>query len=610
MTQFDTKLWSSLFTKTEDRSSGEAKPRAMRKKMAKVWLKGQLDWPIIIALAILAFCLGYWGNALLFLAQGTGQTLADTVYATIKLFSLSADTIGPLPIPLEVARFLAPASLSFVVIKTALGLFKKRLDIFRLKFARNHVIIAGLNEKGLNLVTDFLAKNARVVAFEEDENQKNVISAGIEGATVVIGNASEESDLLQSNVKDARYLISVTDDDNTNVEAALKAQEIAKKRKGKLKHALQAFIHLNDVDLLMTLKRAQSPHSTSIHFFGTQETAARLLFHRFPIDGLPETLNEDAPPVHLVVIGFGAQGMSIVLQAIRVGAFVVKKHPCITIIADDAEKKRDRFLHDYPFIGETCDLHFENATVSDKTFLDGTLLVRDSTPPVNAVVVCLDNDEQNLSCALTLPSILQSRQVPIYIHTKQAEGIPALINTELACYADSPKFIAFGSARETCTRELVVGESMYQIARQAHELYLSAELAKGRQIGERPSLNHWENLPESYKTSNLLQADHIPVKLRAIGCDIQRLDRGKKSTFEFQDSEIELLARMEHDRWMAVQYLDGWSYGETRDDGQKKHPDMLPPEDLPESILNNDKAAVLSIVELLGKLDIEIVRRT
>lgn len=46
---------------------------------------------------------------------------------------------------------------------------------------------------------------------------------------------------------------------------------------------------------------------------------------------------------------------------------------------------------------------------------------------------------------------------------------------------------------------------------------------------------------------------------------------------------IERLAENVHDHWASQRIADGWTFGPDRDDAQKKHPDLVPYADLPES---------------------------
>ena len=44
----------------------------------------------------------------------------------------------------------------------------------------------------------------------------------------------------------------------------------------------------------------------------------------------------------------------------------------------------------------------------------------------------------------------------------------------------------------------------------------------------------------------------------------------------FTDEEVECLAEQEHERWMRDRLNQGWTYGQTRDNERKIHPDLQP----------------------------------
>ena len=46
---------------------------------------------------------------------------------------------------------------------------------------------------------------------------------------------------------------------------------------------------------------------------------------------------------------------------------------------------------------------------------------------------------------------------------------------------------------------------------------------------------------------------------------------------------VEAMAKNVHEVWSAGRMADGWTYGEVRDDAHKKHPCLVPYEELPES---------------------------
>ena len=107
----------------------------------------------------------------------------------------------------------------------------------------------------------------------------------------------------------------------------------------------------------------------------------------------------------------------------------------------------------------------------------------------------------------------------------------------------------------------------------------------------------WEALPETYREANRASADHFDVKLRAVGRRIAPKHTAVEAPLT--SAELEVLARMEHSRWWADRSLDGWQFGETRDNARKLHPDMVPYADLSEPVRQLDRDNVLHIIEIL-----------
>jgi hypothetical protein len=72
---------------------------------------------------------------------------------------------------------------------------------------------------------------------------------------------------------------------------------------------------------------------------------------------------------------------------------------------------------------------------------------------------------------------------------------------------------------------------------------------------------------------------------------------------------IEKLARNTHAVWAEKRMQDGWSYGTERNDAKKKHPDMLPYEDLTEGEKSYDREVVTQVVKVILALGYGIVKR-
>lgn len=68
----------------------------------------------------------------------------------------------------------------------------------------------------------------------------------------------------------------------------------------------------------------------------------------------------------------------------------------------------------------------------------------------------------------------------------------------------------------------------------------------------------------------------------------------------------EEMARNVHEVWSQTRINDGWTYGPERNDAQKKHPCLVPYDDLPESEKEYDRNTSQETLKLIMKLGFEI----
>ena len=61
----------------------------------------------------------------------------------------------------------------------------------------------------------------------------------------------------------------------------------------------------------------------------------------------------------------------------------------------------------------------------------------------------------------------------------------------------------------------------------------------------------------------------------------------------------ERLAENAHDNWASQRIKDGWTYGPKRDDSAKKHPDLVPYGDLPESEKDYDRTMATETIKVI-----------
>ena len=72
---------------------------------------------------------------------------------------------------------------------------------------------------------------------------------------------------------------------------------------------------------------------------------------------------------------------------------------------------------------------------------------------------------------------------------------------------------------------------------------------------------------------------------------------------------VEKMAENVHDEWAKTRIEQGWTYGETRDDANKKHPCLVPYDELPEDEKVYDRNTAISTLKLIISMGFTISNR-
>ena len=72
----------------------------------------------------------------------------------------------------------------------------------------------------------------------------------------------------------------------------------------------------------------------------------------------------------------------------------------------------------------------------------------------------------------------------------------------------------------------------------------------------------------------------------------------------------EQIAKNVHEVWAATRIADGWTWGEERNDALKKHPCLIPYEELPDSEREYDRNTALETIKLIQKFGFNIERNS
>ncbi len=189
-------------------------------------------------------------------------------------------------------------------------------------------------------------------------------------------------------------------------------------------------------------------------------------------------------------------------------------------------------------------------------------------------------------------------------HRFTASHLPP--RAQLGLHVDANEFLSLvDRERLPDGLEEKLAESIHaEYQRKKHQLF-----PRKRGAPSDPALNNWYALADEYRQSNLHQASDIPRKLREIGMYIAPEDpmNGRQPVLSFDVKDVETLARIEHDRFVAERMQAGWRQG-NRSLGGRTTPFLVPWDDLPHENKELDRNAIRVLPVILAPLGYAIYR--
>jgi hypothetical protein len=209
-----------------------------------------------------------------------------------------------------------------------------------------------------------------------------------------------------------------------------------------------------------------------------------------------------------------------------------------------------------------------------------------------------------LSAALALRRHEAAQEIPVVIRMSDEGGLSLLLKES------EEGFFPFSLLDRTCDPDILLGGIKEHLARIIHEEYRLSQLRNGHTVQDNPSMAPWAELSEELKESNRCQADHIVWKLESVGYDLESLVGWDAEPASFDDNEVERLAEMEHERWMAERLNSGWKHTRGKKDIKKrKSPDLVPWEDLKEASREKDRNTVRRLPQFLARAGYRLKRK-
>ena len=428
---------------------------------------------------------------------------------------------------------------------------------------------------------------------------------------------------------------------------------------------VQRLILMHPRDPAPALPAPESGDPLQIETFAIEDRAARAVLRRWPPHlGLDPGFGQ-VP--HLLFLGFAPPARALLLQALRLVHYG-QGRPRISLVCDHHAAVAADLLGAYPQAHLIADLRF--APLKDLSRLLRETAAPDpgtpspANPPVTLALVCmagippahphpgdpaipedrptadhpaspgLARSAADIACnpglvlstadqvsnpglalsaveSLDYPGLALARRLIDELAASQGVSPPVLLevgDAESGGGLDDwdGQIIPIAYRREACNAALLLDGVGDELARSIHEHYCDTIAAQGRDLALEPAGQPWERLATSYRQANRHQADHVWAKLAVTDC--RAVAEDLVEAFALSPLEVERLAMVEHDRWAADRYLDGWSYGPTRDNARKLHPQLIPYAELSEAMKDLDRFAVRGLPTLAARLGLGIQR--
>ncbi|MBI3039376.1 NAD-binding protein [bacterium] len=575
--------------------------------MLKRFLKWVLafNWTLIGILMAFSAILGYIGLKKYYDSISQPHSSLDFIYLTVQLFFFQLFFFeggfveGQVPWELGISRFLAPAITAITAFKTCIIIFYDQWQLFKLGFVKDHIIICGLGEKGWQLAQTYRDFGNEVVVIELDEGNDFIQSCRDAGIPVIVGNATEPGILLRAGVLRAKTLITISSDDNSNVNIATNAKDLVNQN-GK-KPPLNCFLHIINPILCSLLRpyeiMADEEDSFRMDLFNVFEISSRILYKEFIQENL-----KTSKVSNVLLLGFGpiAQNL-IVIIAKEWLRFSESQNQKISFTLVDREIRQKIVTLNSKYRELERFLNFD--LIADDPELLAGFSSKLSEKEFSQIFIELSPDTCALTTALSILQFVRNKQVPVVVSMER--------HVELSKFISNPKLSEkffqnlriFGIGDECFSSP--IQSSKEQIARAFHEFYVERELVKETVDRHNSRFLPWEKLDEVLKESSRLQVDNLGTFLGKIGCF---LSIWTHETFAFSPDEIESLSIKEHERWMRERISQGWTYGETRDDREMKNPNLLPWEKMNDHQKEDQRKIVRVYPQILSRAGFFISR--
>lgn len=326
----------------------------------------------------------------------------------------------------------------------------------------------------------------------------------------------------------------------------------------------------------------------SMNTFSLPMLRAQSVLEKYQVyENMLDTQGE-AKDIHLLIIGFGRMGRRFFKRAINQSVISQKNHIVVDIVEKDSEKTKwylERLCKEYYNLKDNTvhigsevvegdlQIRLHGFDINDIRFADCLERISEENP-FTYIAICIDNPEESVNCMLHIEEYLQKREqsVPVLMRMDSGQQIKELesIYNNLHLVPGDDEILTMENIRSEYLETVSVNihkkddasqrdktQYAYQVeSRKYRLLHYDAK----REVVERMTEADREHALEVFQSSGYTEKKQRNEFLRKIK----------------EDKILQKLGVIEHRRWSYYMILNGWTYGEVKDEDRKETPYLCP----------------------------------
>ncbi len=503
-----------------------------------------------------------------------GQAWTDVAYRVLTMFTINASfDRKPVPLLLDIARFLSPATLAGAVVALALSAFRERLRALGLRlFARGHVVFVGAADGSATIAEDLAA--ARRVVFLVPADREAPVDAIADSGAELVRAPSLEAGWRRVGAARAAYVFVMEDNDAAALAAARGLERFlaAEGRDPKPAvftaysddFALRVARELAEADRNSGRTGGAGPSGFVERPFNLEQQLARAVVDRCLPALAPSPGALSAGAIRVAIFGFGDLGQALAVELAQLAHFPGTARLELAVVDRRAPELVAAFLERHPALPEIAGL-----SVLDAAAWRDALAER---PPALALVA-RDDAALAFDDARALRQLSEARRAAKPGHPGTAIVLVRPLDGRDAFpdRADCAAFLAERRVEYVDPADELRGEDLIRNAERADAIAKAIHYSWFAKPGEpwnRARMDaEWAALPDILRDSNRYAARHFALKLRWLGWDLAPREQAPAATdpsagaYAFDaipKRALETLGRMEHRRWSAEKLLAGY----------------------------------------------------